>query len=229
MSARAVEALARTTIFGGLPRAELAALAARLATRQHPRGAFVWNEGDPGDGLYILVSGRVHVFRTDEEGNEVVIHVWLPGFTDGEPALFAPDRVRLTQARAVEASQCLYFEREDLLGYLERQPIAMRGMLTRLSVLARQQTAQLSQIAHHDIAGRLVRRLLDLAAASGETLGRAVRITVPLSQRTLAGLVAASRENVNRALARLAADGLVRVDDGHLVLLDPERLRRRVG
>jgi CRP/FNR family transcriptional regulator, cyclic AMP receptor protein len=222
-----VEALARSTVFRRLPREELGALAATMHHRRFARGRYLWIEGDVSQRLHVVLSGRIKVFRAGLDGDEVVLRLWLPGDSDGEPGLFAPDRVRLTSAQALEPTECVSIEREPLLAYLAAHPPAMHGMLERLSLLARQQTAQLSKVAFLDLGGRLARTLFELAAASGQPLTRGVRIPGPLSQRTLAGMVASRREAVNRALARLVAEGLVEHEHGLVTILDPEGLRRR--
>jgi CRP-like cAMP-binding protein len=224
-----VDALAATVIFAEVPRAELAALAPTLRTRSFARREIVWTQGDRADGLYILRAGRALVSRIDEDGNEVVIQVMVPGTSDGEPSLFVAEQTRATDARTITEAEFLIIERDRLLATLERQPIAMRGMLRRLSQLVRGQTSQLSHVAFQDIARRLAQTLLELARARGVPGPDGVRIALPLTQRTLAGLVAASRENVNRALAKLSAEGLVRFEDGLVTVLDEERLGQRAA
>ena len=84
-----------------------------------------------------------------------------------------------------------------------------------------------ADLAFHDIPGRVARKLLELAAARAQPRESGPLIALRLSQQTLAGLVGASRENVNRALSRFASLGLLKVERGHITLLRPEELRRR--
>jgi CRP-like cAMP-binding protein len=224
-----IEALERSVLFGRLPRDRLEALGRDLVRRRYPTGHHLYREGDAAVGLWLIVRGRVHVLRVDPDGNDLVLHVWLPGDTVGEPALFGHDRVRRASACAVEPTECLYMEREAVVGFLEREPVAMRGMLERLSDILFDHNAQLAQLAFYDIAGRLARTLLELAGSSGARDRDGIRIDLPLTQRTLAGLVSATRENVNRALAKLAAEKLIRLDGAHVVILDAARLAERFG
>ena len=82
-------------------------------------------------------------------------------------------------------------------------------------------------MAFRDIPGRVARKLLELASARGEPVRSGTPIALSLSQRTLAGMVGASRENVNRALSRFSSLGLLKVERGRITLLRPEELRRR--
>jgi CRP/FNR family cyclic AMP-dependent transcriptional regulator len=220
-------ALTRTRIFGGMARADLARLAERMERRRFARGQFLYNEGDPVAGLFVVRTGRAKVFRVDEGGNEIVLKVWMPGETDGEPAIFAPERTYLTHASALVATECLFLARAALVAVLETQPRAMEGMLERLAVLARAQTVHLTRVAFLDISGRVALVLLELADSAGVAVPGGQRIGFPLAQRTIAGLVAATRENVNRVLARFVAEGIVRQDEGFLTVCDSDALRQK--
>lgn len=100
-------------------------------------------------------------------------------------------------------------------------------IVTRLIRQIRRKDEEFADLAFRDIPGRVARKLLKLAAVRGERSESGTVIALPLSQRTLAGLVGASRENVNRALSRFASLGLIKVERGRITLLRPEELRRR--
>lgn len=207
-----------STLFYGLPRAELTELARLSRLRRYERGRYVWREGDAAETLIVIASGRLKISRVEVDGNEYVLRVLEQGDSDGEPGLFAPEHQRLTDLQAIERTECVETEGEALLGFLERHPLALRRMLERLAVNARHQTAMLTEIAFHDIGSRVARVLLGMARRRG----RGQRIQ--LSQRMLGGLVAASRENVNRALSRFVQAGAIRMEDGHILVLDAEAL-----
>ena len=103
----------------------------------------------------------------------------------------------------------------------------MWRLVTVLSDYIRRKDEAYSDLAFNDIPGRVARKLLELAAARGGPAEGEANVTVPLSQRTLAGLVGASRENVNRALSRFASLGLIKLERGRVTVLRPEELRRR--
>jgi len=111
--------------------------------------------------------------------------------------------------------------------FLESHPEALRHLLSVLVAYIRRVDEALGEIAFLDIPGRVARKLLDLAAVHGDPTEDGVRIRMRLSQRTLAGMVGASRENVNRALSRFAAQGLIRQHAGQITVVQPEKLQRR--
>ena len=219
--------LARSTLFTGIAYADLEPLARSLHVRHFARGSSLFHEGDPGNLLFILVSGQVNISRTGRGGDEVVFAVLVPGDVFGELALLDERGVRTADAQATEAAECVTLERAALLDFLSARPALMRHLLSMLSNYVCRKDDAFAEVAFLDIPGRVARKLLDLADSSGRQTPDGVRIGLRLSQRTLAGMVAASRENVNRALSRLVAEGAIRQDNGWITVVRPEALRRR--
>ncbi len=222
-----VATLARTALFRGLPHQELEPLAPALKVRTFARGSTIFHEGDPGNVLYILQSGQVKISRMGRGGDEAVFAILLPGDIFGELALFDEDAARTADAQAMELTECLTLGREPLLTFLEKHPAAMRHLVQQLSGYIRRRDEQFAEAAFLDIPGRVAKTLLDLSESRGERTPAGTRIQMRLSQRTLAGMVAASRENVNRALARFTAHGDLKQEGGYITIVRPAELRKR--
>lgn len=220
------EALSRSPLFAELPNEVLEYAGAALKRMEYTSGAHIWLEGDVAHSVYVLVSGQVRVYRLGAEGDEVVAGVFAPGDHFGEFGLFA-DGPRITSAQATQPTVCLAVAREPLLELLERSPLLMRRMLRSLSRTSRDQLEDFAAVALRDIGGRIARKLLELAERHAEPTGEGVRITMRLTQTDLARMIAASRANVNRALAALNADGVVRHEHGYFTILRPDALRER--
>jgi CRP/FNR family transcriptional regulator, cyclic AMP receptor protein len=219
--------LARSPLFSGIAYADLEPLARSLRVRHYGRGSYLFNEGDPGSALFILVAGQVKISRIGRGGDEVVFAVLVPGDVFGELAMFDERGERTADAQATEPSECVTIERNALLDFLSSRPALMRHLLSILSSYIRRKDDAFAEVAFLDIPGRVAHKLLELADTRGQPTPDGVRIGIRLSQRTLAGMVAASRENVNRALSRLVAEGAIRQENGWVTILRPELLRRR--
>jgi len=229
MSAEATEeVLARTYLFRDLPPETLALYAARVRRRRYPKGTYIERVGDPSDAIFILASGTVKGSRDGPDGNELVdIVIWKRGEIFGEPGAMIDGAPRVLDALTLEDTECLVLHRDDLMRMLEEDPVLMRRLLARLAGIARERVALLAGVAFLDVAGRVATRLLELAVTHGRPDERGVCIDLKMSQQTLAGLVLASRESVNRALATLIAEGAVSQESGTIVIRRPELLRRR--
>lgn len=166
------------------------------------------------------------ISRTNADGDEFVVSMFLPEEIFGEMLLVVEDPIRMMDAQAVEPTDCLTFGREAFLRYLDNHPRMMRRMLATLASNIRRMDVTFAESAFLDIPGRLARKLLDLAEMHGEQTADGIRIRMRLSQGTLAGMVTARRENVNRSLSRFGSEGLIRLDSGFITVIDPSRLRR---
>jgi CRP/FNR family cyclic AMP-dependent transcriptional regulator len=219
-----IEELRRVELFaGGQPEAlERLARSARIV--EFVRNSHVWLEGDESRCLYLLASGQVKVYRSAPTGEDVVAAIYGPGELFGEFGLFA-EQERMTSALAIDHSICIELRGEAVLDLLQRDALVLRATLRYLSRVSRRQLEQFTDLAVRNIQARLARMLLGLANLHGRPEGSGILINLRLSQTDLAGMIGASRANVNRALSTLTSNGLVGRSKRHLILLDLEGLR----
>jgi CRP-like cAMP-binding protein len=206
---------------------DLEALLPDLHRRSFDAGAHIFRAGDPGDHLYLILNGEVKIARSGPGGAEVVFAVLLPGDMFGELALLEDGAVRTADAVAVQPTECLTLERRALIAFLDSHPERVWHLVRSLSAYIRRKDESFAEVAFLDIQGRVARKLLEMAQAHGEPAAGGTRINVRISQRTLAGMVAARRENVNRALSRFVALGDITIAGGYITILNAAALRRR--
>ncbi len=210
--------LRRSRLFDRAGPDDLPALLAESRWRKYPADSYLFREGDPADHLLIVARGEVKVSRATESGSDVVFAVLGPGAALGELGALEEGASRSADARALSDTECLVIHRPALVRFLTAHPAAMWGVVNVLTSYIRTKDEAFVDLAVRDIPGRVARKLLELAGAQK---------TLKLSQSTLAGLVGASRENVNRALSRFASLGYINLDRGRITLLRPDELRRR--
>jgi CRP/FNR family cyclic AMP-dependent transcriptional regulator len=216
-------------LLGEMPPEDRAALARAATSRRLRAGQHLWRAGDRENGLVIVVDGLVHIGLIGPDGEEIVLHVHGPGELMGEPAIFAPEGDRRTDARAVVPTTVVMLRSEDVRRVLEGSPEAMRLFVRRVSAIARSHSRRVALTAFHDARGRLARLLLDLVESHGVKAPRGHRIALPLSQRALAGLVSLRRESVNRLVAAFEREGAIVFEDGSITVLAPHLLRAALG
>lgn len=214
----ALALLRRSRLFDRAGGDELVALLKETRWRKYAADAYLFREGDPADHALILASGEVKISRATESGSEVVFAVLGAGDALGELGALEEGASRSADAKALSETECLVIQRPALVRFLTAHPAAMWGVVDVLTSYIRNKDEAFVDLAVRDIPGRVARKLLDLAGSGNK---------LTLSQSTLAGLVGASRENVNRALSRFASLGFISLDRGQITLLRPEDLRRR--
>jgi CRP/FNR family transcriptional regulator, cyclic AMP receptor protein len=223
-----IRILLSTYVFQDLSPAELQPLAGTLRSRTYRRGEFLFRAGDPAEFLHIVAAGQVKNSMTTADGDEFIYEVLTPGEVFGEPGLFARERNRVVDSFAMEPSTILAIPRDPLIDFMQgHRPVMMR-ILEGLAAQAREPIETVSDIGYAQIRERVVRKLLQLAATHGQARDdESIEIAVSVSQTTLAGLVGASRENVNRALSNLTADGVLRLEQGRILIPDIAALRAK--
>lgn len=226
--AERIGVLRRTELFEGLDEGELASIAALLHRRRYRRGMFIFLEGEPVDAVYFIESGSVKAFTVDAEGKEHILNVLGPGtffphvgFLDGSPA---PGT-----AQALEDTTVWVMERAAFYQLLTRQPELAVRMVAMLGAHIRRLHAQLRELGTQAVPARLTQVLLRLCRQHGEPVPRegaprAVRIPLHLSHQDLASMAATTRETVSRLLSAFRRAGLIRVEEGQIVVNDPAKL-----
>jgi CRP/FNR family cyclic AMP-dependent transcriptional regulator len=202
-------------LFSDLDADELELLSSRMVTRQYPRNTVVLNEGDQSDSLYIIRSGSVKVFLSNDEGKEIILNVQHAGEYFGEMALI-DSGPRSASIITQEKTVLSVIAKPDFEAFLCQHPAAtvkiMRGLVKRLRAL----TDSVRSLALMDVYGRVARLLLKLSKPEGEV--RVVREA--LTQQDIADRVGASREMVSRILKDLREGGYIEVHDRHITLLE---------
>src|SRR5579884_4021899 len=222
-----VALLAATPLFAVLPTEEQNELARSTRMRQYQRGEVIFRKDDPGYTLYVIASGAVKISISSVDGDEIILAIFSAGQFFGEMALF-DEQPRSADAEALETTEVLTVQREDLLRVLERRPrMAIVQLLKVLGERIRATDELLQDAAFLDIPARLAKRLLDLAEQHGERVPTGVRINLRLTQQDLASMIGARRENVNRALAYYQSRGWLAKSRGYFTIMNETALRHR--
>ncbi|CAN7579050.1 Crp/Fnr family transcriptional regulator [Variovorax sp. LjRoot84] len=196
-----------------LPQPLLDAIAPHGSTRSFAAHAILINEGDATDSLYILLSGRVKVYASSEDGREVVLAEYGPGEYFGE--LSIDGEKRSASIKALTACSCRVVQGSELRQFLAEHPDFAVHLTRKLIRMVRRLTEQVRSIALQDVYGRMVRVLIELSEPAGEE--RVLRHK--LTQQDIADRIGSSREMVNRVMKELTAGGYVTQRDGRLVIL----------
>ncbi len=152
MSAAATDQLKESPLFKGVEPAALTALIAAMEPQTFPAGATIFAKGDPGDAMYILTRGKLRIFTTDQEGNEIILAVFEPVRVFGDFSLL-DKQPRSASAGAVESIDVLRLSREAFMQFLPQYPSVGLAMLRNLADRVRYITTYMNKIG--DLAQRL--------------------------------------------------------------------------
>lgn len=220
--------LAAIPLFEGLDETELGKVSALARVKNYPARAVVVRQGDPAAALFAIVRGRLKVVATGPDGNDTVLGIMGEREVFGEVALL-DGGPRSATCSAVEACDLLEIDRTAFLELLRESPSISVKLLRVLAQRLRRLSQRSEDAAFLDVPSRLARSLLDLAARFGERpTPRApeIRISLRLSQQELGDLVGATRESVNKHLGDWTRQGVIKLEDGRLHILELESVRR---
>jgi CRP/FNR family cyclic AMP-dependent transcriptional regulator len=203
-------ALKQVPLFSDLTDRELSLLSATGRRQKFPAKNMVFQEGEPGDVLLVILSGRVKVLLSGKHGQEFILTMLGPGNFFGEMALLeaAP---RSATVMTVEPCEFLLLEQKDLIGLLKTQPLIAVKILKHLSQRLRKTNEQIRSLVMFDIYGRVGRCLLNLAETQGGRANGQFLVPNRPSFQEMAKMVGCSRETLSRAMKALKENGCLTV------------------
>jgi len=191
---------------------ELRVLAAEGVVKSYPKHAVIVNEGDETDSLYIILSGRVKVFLSDEAGKEVVLGTQRPGEYFGEMVLDGGPRS--ASVMTLEPSRFAVIPKHRFREFLRSHPEFAIHLVEKLIHRTRALTENVRSLALMDVYGRVARLLLELGREAG---GKLV-IDQKLTQQDIANRVGASREMISKILKDLSLGGYITVEKKRITI-----------
>ncbi|MSW43220.1 MAG: cyclic nucleotide-binding domain-containing protein [Actinobacteria bacterium] len=220
------DALMQAPLFLALDPEGAAALRASLTERAVAKGEIIFQEGEPGDRMYVILEGKVKLGQSSNDGRESLLAILGPGEMFGELSLFDPGQ-RTSTATALTDAVILALSNEQLRPWLAGRPEVAAALLQALARRLRRTNEAMADLVFSDVPGRVAKALMDLGEKFGEVTSEGLMVTHDMTQEELAQLVGASRETVNKALADFAQRGWIRLESRQVMILDVERLGRR--
>ncbi len=214
-----VDLVSEIPLFHGLHGEQLEEVVDIVADQTFGRGQPVFSEGEEAAGFYVVVSGRVKIFKLSSEGKEQILHFAEPGESFGEVPMFAGGRFP-AHAESIEKSRIFFFPRAVFLELIEKDPSLAMNMLAELSMRLRRFTRLVEELSLKEVPGRLAAYLLYLNGR-GDGSGD---LELDITKGQLAGLLGTIPETISRILGKMSSLGFIRVRGRRITLLDRQSL-----
>ena len=209
-------------LFSAFSDQQLTTLLSYVQHRSYPRNVYVIQTNEETDSLYVILSGKVKVLITDDQGREVILSMMGPHDYFGEMGVL-DDQPRSASVATLEPCEMLRLSKSGFMTCLkENSDVAMlviRNLVKRL----READRKIESLALIDVTGRVARLLVDMAQ---EVDGRLMVLRVPPKQE-IARMIGASREMVSRVIKELQERGLIRAERRSMVIVDGNMTKRR--
>ncbi len=212
------EIIASSMLFENLPADQLEALLAIGREKKYRKGEMIFFEDDPGDVFFIVLSGKVKVFKVSAMGKEQILHIFGPGETFGEVPVFhgAPFPA---SAQALTAVSAMPFPRTAFIRILKENDSIALSMLAILAQKLRRFARQIETLSLKEVPARLAGYLLYL-----EQEQKNDTVVLDISKGQLASLLGTSPETLSRIFTKMAAEQLITVEGRAITLLNREKL-----
>lgn len=216
--------LRKIPVFANLSEEDLGLIDTLVTIKKYPKDSFVFFEGEYGNGLYFVKSGKVKVSKMLEDGSEKTLHFLKEGDIFAEVLIFSGGEFPAT-AQCIEDSEIGIIANEDLEGLLKERGDITFKIIEVMSERLRAAQYHIRDLALRDAEGRLASFLLALAKDYGEKTEQGQCININLSHQQLANMVGASRETVARILSAWKKQRLIKVEKQVISIIDIEGIK----
>ena len=211
--------LAKNLLFTSLSPGERRELLTLATVEQFDRDQEIFNKGDPGNGLYLILEGRVGIKTSSVRGQEIILNILERGEVFGEIALL-DGKERTAGAIAMEPTELLFIGRPHFIRFLEKRPKLCLYLMRILCARLRWTSDIIEDSIFLDIRSRLAKRLLTLASIYGVDNEEGVTIKLRLAQDKLGDMLGVTRESINKEMVAWQAENVIRYSRSYITIRD---------
>jgi CRP/FNR family transcriptional regulator len=197
--------IAAIHLFKDLPEEHLDNLVMILTDQVFRKSQLIFSEGDQATGFYVVISGRVKIFKLSMDGKEQILHIFGPGAPIGEVAVFEGKRFP-ANAECLEESRLFFFPKKAFLKLIKENPSIALHMLAVLSQRLRRFASLIDDLSLKEVPARLAAYLLYLS----ETQPNLDNLSLDISKGQLSSLLGTVPETLSRILTKMINSGLIR-------------------
>jgi CRP-like cAMP-binding protein len=219
VSVNLITHIAEIPLFEGLPTGQHESLARIALSRSYKKGEIIFSDGDDGIGFYVVVSGRVKIFKLSPDGKEQILHLFGPTETFGEVPVFSGHGYP-AYAEADSQSSVLFFPKNEFIGLIKADPSMALKMLAVLSQRLRRFAAQVEALSLREVPGRLAAYMLYLSGKNENEN----HFILDISKGQLASLLGTIPETLSRILGKMTRQAFILSEGARITILDKEGL-----
>jgi CRP-like cAMP-binding protein len=224
--AESMQILRSVPIFSDIEESELAKIVRLCIRKKYKKGSIILlEEEETGAALFVIVSGKVKIVRTDDEGREVILSILGESDFFGEMAIL-DGLNRSASVVATTKTELIMIHRRDILKLIQDNPAVAIALLRELTQRLRKADAQIKSLSLKDAAGRVANVIIQLADDIGRIRHGRVEIEELPLQQDLANMAGTSRETISRMVHMFIKKGHIELQGNKLIVNDYEKFKR---
>lgn len=211
-------------IFKALDEHELKLIADTVKERVYKKNSIIVSEGNHGDSMYIVKSGKVKIYKTDVSGREIILGIKGEHKMFGEVTLFTDVKYPAT-VKTIEDSEILILENAEVEKIVKSSPELALAIIKVLSDRLLKSQQRIKELVMDDVYMRTARELLSLSEKYGKENGNSTELDLGLTREEIASMIGTSRETVSRVLSRFGSEGSISIKGRKINIVDETKLR----
>lgn len=222
-----LDIIKKMPIFSGLKPEELAEVKNIYLTGKYKKGKIIFFEGEPGEAVYFVKSGKIKIYKSDAEGREYILHIFGPGDIFAETVLLEGGPYPAS-AEAVEDSVVGMIKNQDLEELLKKNTGIAFKIMKILSYRLRESQDKIKNLVFRDTYDRTACALHKMSLDHGRKTSQGIEVELPITRTELASIVGTSRETVTRMLSEMRRKGIIDMNRHKITVLNERELMRCV-
>ena len=218
-----IELLRRCPLFAGLREEDLKRIRAIASLRQIEKKEILFSDGEETKGFYVILSGKVKLFKVSPEGKEQILHIVSAPDAFAEAALFL-EGTYPAFAEAMTDCQLLYFPKRDFIQLIEKNPQLSINMIVTLSHYLKRFASLIEELSLKEVSSRIAKYVIDLSMKSSKEGKSPKEVELDLSKTQLALKLGTISETLSRTLAKMRAKRIIDVKKNKIIILNREAL-----
>jgi len=208
----------KVPIFSDLDNEKITKLNSLVKNREFKNGELIYLEGEVGENIYIIESGLVKLYRSNEAGNQYILRLLKEGDFFGELVLFKEEKLSSSAEAVGDCSICL-IAKDELEKLIKSSPELSHKLLSAITSRLNKTENKLQSLALEDAKEKTMRLLLELVKENGIKKENGILINLPLSRDGLANLIGTTQETLSRKLSELQNEGVISIQGQKKILI----------
>ncbi len=217
------EPLKQCPLFAGLKEEDLKRIRGIALLKQVGKNKVLFSDGEEAKGFYVILSGKVKLYKISPEGKEQILHVVSAPDAFAEAALFLEGNYPAF-AEALADSQLLFFPKRDFVHLIETNPQLSINMIVSLTHFLRKFASLIEELSLKEVSSRVAKYLIDLSLKSAKDGKNPKEVDLDLSKTQLASKLGTISETLSRNLSKMKAKGVIDVRKNKILILNRELL-----
>jgi CRP/FNR family transcriptional regulator len=225
-----LEGLLQSQLFMGMSAAALEDFSKIVRKREAKTGEIVFSEGEKAEGFYIVLEGKIKIYKISAAGKSQIIHIFGPGSPFGEAAIFMQNRFP-AYAEALSPCELVYIKFEEFLKYLKKDPQFALNIIATLCIRLKAFLKTIEELSMDEVSTRLAKYILNMAQqqAGGAPASDKSVVVLNVKKNMLANQLGTIPETLSRTFAKLKKQGLIKIDKKTITVYSIEKLAEIAG